>query len=274
MQPRNQWNLYNAIVENDIELAAACIQENPYYYYRSELETPLVDAAHYNRIAIIKLLLAAGADVNQSTDRGTLLHTACIYENYTLVQLLIEAGANVDALNLYNETPLYETLVSNYHLNHNSQDIITQLVHAKADVETAVKTMNNVIEQTGKISYYTAKCALYKQKTDYVKQIYREYCTERMRTLIKHDIAVALRGSQATETLPPLPSIGTLDCKDLQIIILNELGLKKLPEKLQEEILSHIPWKINVTEEEKELQEILLNDTLANVIVTHKTAQQ
>lgn len=57
-----------------------------------------------------------------------------------------------------------------------------------------------------------------------------------------------------------------LKSKDVQIIILNELGLKKLPEELQQKILSRIPWKIAVIEEEKELQETWLNDILASII--------
>jgi ankyrin repeat protein len=59
-----------------------------------------------------RLLLDAGADVNQSNDAGnTALHAAAAAGMATVIQLLADRGASVDAKNKAGQTPLALTMV-------------------------------------------------------------------------------------------------------------------------------------------------------------------
>ena len=70
--------------------------------------TALVLAAREGDLESTKLLLAAGADVNQITEYGwSPLLTATNNRHYKLAEYLIEHGANVNLANKGNWTPLY-----------------------------------------------------------------------------------------------------------------------------------------------------------------------
>jgi ankyrin repeat protein len=70
--------------------------------------TALVFAAREGDIESARILLEAGADVNQSTEYGwTPLLTAINNRNYVLAALLIEHGADVNLANKGRWTPLY-----------------------------------------------------------------------------------------------------------------------------------------------------------------------
>jgi len=70
--------------------------------------TPLVLAAREGDLESSKLLLAAGADVNQATEYGwTPLLTATNNRHYRLSEFLIEHGADVNKANKGSWTPLY-----------------------------------------------------------------------------------------------------------------------------------------------------------------------
>ena len=70
--------------------------------------TPLVIAAREGELECTKLLLAAGADINQTTEYGwTPLLTATNNRHYKLGQYLIEHGADINKANKGNWTPLY-----------------------------------------------------------------------------------------------------------------------------------------------------------------------
>jgi ankyrin repeat protein len=70
--------------------------------------TPMVVAAREGDLESSKLLLAAGADVNQTTEYGwTPLLTATNNRHYKLSQFLIEHGADVNKANKGSWTPLY-----------------------------------------------------------------------------------------------------------------------------------------------------------------------
>ena len=70
--------------------------------------TPLVFAAREGDLESSKLLVAAGADVNQTTEYGwTPLLTATNNRHYKLAAWLIENGANVNLANKGAWTPLY-----------------------------------------------------------------------------------------------------------------------------------------------------------------------
>jgi ankyrin repeat protein len=70
--------------------------------------TALVLAAREGDLESTKLLLEAGADVNQATEYGwTPLLTATNNRHYRLAEYLIEHGADVNKVNKGNWTPLY-----------------------------------------------------------------------------------------------------------------------------------------------------------------------
>ena len=69
---------------------------------------PLLIATRANRIAVVQLLLAHGADVNATDSRTgrTALHTAALDGLSGIASLLITYGANVNALDRTGRTPL------------------------------------------------------------------------------------------------------------------------------------------------------------------------
>ena len=70
--------------------------------------TPLVFAAREGDLESAKLLIAAKADVNQTTEYGwTPLLVAVNNRNYQLAKLLLESGANPNLANKGGWTPLY-----------------------------------------------------------------------------------------------------------------------------------------------------------------------
>jgi ankyrin repeat protein len=70
--------------------------------------TALVFAAREGDIESARKLIAAGADVNQTTEYGwTPLLTAVNNRNYQLAKLLVESGADVNLANKGGWTPLY-----------------------------------------------------------------------------------------------------------------------------------------------------------------------
>ena len=70
--------------------------------------TPLMWAAYYNDVPMVRLLLEHGADPNQSTYFGNPLSQACWHDGFEAAELLIDRGANVNARDaVANFTPLH-----------------------------------------------------------------------------------------------------------------------------------------------------------------------
>lgn len=73
--------------------------------------TPLLWAILGQDVAAITLLLANGADINETTTAGsTPLHKAALVGNVALVRLLLAGGAKVNARNSGGQTPLTHAL--------------------------------------------------------------------------------------------------------------------------------------------------------------------
>lgn len=69
---------------------------------------PIYRASVLGRDEVLSVLLAAGADVNATTDRGThALHAAAQQGHATIVERLLAAGATVDVANDAGQTPLF-----------------------------------------------------------------------------------------------------------------------------------------------------------------------
>jgi len=80
---------------------------------------------------VVKLLLAARADVNQkNADEATALHAAVRRDSLPLVDVLMEHGAEVNLAGQYGATPLYCAAA------HNFTEIMERLLEAKAHVDT------------------------------------------------------------------------------------------------------------------------------------------
>src|SRR5262249_3888792 len=72
------------------------------------IRTPLMWAAYYNDVWMVRLLLERGADPNQSTSFGNPLSHACWSDSFEAAELLMARGANVNARDaLANFTPLH-----------------------------------------------------------------------------------------------------------------------------------------------------------------------
>jgi hypothetical protein len=92
-------------------------------------DAPLLIAVHFDHTAIVRMLIAAGADVNFATnDDSTPLLTAAHFGNLAIVRQLIAAGANVDLAFDDGSTPLL-IAVQNGHTA-----IVAELIAAGADV--------------------------------------------------------------------------------------------------------------------------------------------
>jgi len=79
-------------------------------------DTPLHVAMRRRRLEIAELLLARGADINATNDRGTApLHSAADSGNTEAVKFLLKHHADVNAVDSMGLTPLHRTVCENFH---------------------------------------------------------------------------------------------------------------------------------------------------------------
>src|SRR5262245_32368718 len=106
---------------------------------RSAVNTPDVDgmtpldwAAHWDELAIVKLLLAAGANAKAANRYGvTPLHEASLVANVPMMEALLKAGANPNAAYGSGETPLMTAARTGY------LDAVKLLIDRGANVDAA-----------------------------------------------------------------------------------------------------------------------------------------
>ena len=107
--------------------------------------TPLNQAILNEDIAMVRLLIEKGADVNYpDKEKDTPLHTAVIVASKEIVELLLESSVDLDRQNNYDRTPLFIAI------KNNQYDLVAKLVSKGAN-----KEMKGKIKSDGAYSYRT-----------------------------------------------------------------------------------------------------------------------
>nr|WP_232325458.1 ankyrin repeat domain-containing protein [Pedobacter panaciterrae] len=105
---QNTLEIFNIIASNDSVKLSHWLSVNKNIDLRnSKGETPLMNATYSNRITLAKMLIDAGADVNQ---QDNMLNSPFLYAGASgyleILQLCLKAGANYKIFNRYNGTAL------------------------------------------------------------------------------------------------------------------------------------------------------------------------
>ena len=99
-----------------------------------DLNRSLYEAARFGQSEVVKLLIAAGANVHAVNKNGmTALHRAAICGNNEIAKLLIAAGADVNAMNKKGSTALYKTAL-NFNAGNDYTEVAKLLIAAGANV--------------------------------------------------------------------------------------------------------------------------------------------
>ncbi len=103
--PDQAERIYQAIRDNDLATLRTLIKSAGVNAREKRGATPLMLAAAYGSLDAMKLLIAAGADVNAKNDFDA---TALLWSTYDLdrVRLLVDKGADVNAASKQKRTPL------------------------------------------------------------------------------------------------------------------------------------------------------------------------
>jgi ankyrin repeat protein len=104
----NTLEIFNIIAANDSTKLSQWLSVNKNVELRnSKGETPLMNATYSHRIALAKMLIDAGANVNQ---QDNMLNSPFLYAGASgyleILQLCLKAGANYKVFNRYNGTAL------------------------------------------------------------------------------------------------------------------------------------------------------------------------
>jgi len=106
-------------------------------------QTALMRAAYDGHVAIVRLLLKAGANVNAKDREGsTALLSAATRGHVEIVRLLLKASADVNAKNEYGNTALYSAALFNH------IEIVQLLLKAGADILAKNGHGSTVLEMT------------------------------------------------------------------------------------------------------------------------------
>ena len=113
----------------------------------AEYDSKLIEAAKNGKTELVKLLIAAGADVNKADEDGeTPLFRAAWNAHTECVKLLLAAGANVNKANKWGGTPLYWAAYKG------RTECVKLLIDAGADVNKASnegRTPLSIAEKNG-----------------------------------------------------------------------------------------------------------------------------
>ena len=98
--------LYHACENGRKEEAQRLIREGADVEWRNEDITPLIAAASYGHVDVVRLLLDHGADIHNKSNGFTALHWAACNGKDEAVRLLIQRGADLHIMNDGGCTPL------------------------------------------------------------------------------------------------------------------------------------------------------------------------
>ena len=144
--------LYCAVLEkHDMCLDALLRRWEPSDYaycnhqsHSIEYGTPLIMASEHGYLDCAKMLLAAGADVNEyARKKGMALEWAAIKGQYNCMKLLIKSGADVNIRNKYKATAL------DYALKEGHVKCVKLLIESRADVSD-ISTVHAVEQGSNK----------------------------------------------------------------------------------------------------------------------------
>ncbi|XP_064641028.1 transient receptor potential cation channel subfamily A member 1-like isoform X2 [Lineus longissimus] len=109
--PHNAIPVTQAAREGLVDVVQCHIQNNPRCVFTREDGnecTPLHQAARFNRVSVVNMLLEAGAEANASESMGlTPLHLSARYNSADSVQALIKYGASVNARDQRGKTAVH-----------------------------------------------------------------------------------------------------------------------------------------------------------------------
>jgi len=129
--PKPTMSLNTAIFMDDLEQIRRHVAHGADVNEKNEegSRTPLTIAAMYERVAAIKALIDAGADVNvKNRDGNTPLHIAARDGRTEAIKALIQANADVNAKDYIGRTPLHNAARDGH------TEAIKALIQANADV--------------------------------------------------------------------------------------------------------------------------------------------
>jgi len=127
-------SLLDAAKEGDVATVQRFISEGTNVNQANERgATPLHWAAHKGHTEVVRLLIAAGADVNKENP----LSWAASGGQIETAALLIAAGADVNKADKYGNTPLHWAAMGGWGESQSHLDVATLLIAAGADVNKA-----------------------------------------------------------------------------------------------------------------------------------------
>lgn len=116
--------------------------DNDYHYIRRS--SPIVIASDVGNANVVEMLLAAGANINDTDENGlTPLMKASIYNHVNVIELLLSKGLDINKQNIFGATAiLYASL-------HSNKDAMKLLMANGASIyDTIGEVGNNVYNAT------------------------------------------------------------------------------------------------------------------------------
>ncbi|MGK0453495.1 MAG: ankyrin repeat protein [Paraglaciecola sp.] len=107
-------NIQTAVISNNLEIVKQHIEAGTDINIKDQMSgsTPLISAATFGKVAIVKALIDAKADLGlKNNDGATALHSAAFFCQVEIVQLLMDAKADKTIKNNFGATPRESIMV-------------------------------------------------------------------------------------------------------------------------------------------------------------------